>query len=727
MTVDIKNTLKRGQSLGNHALAEESSSLHGFTESSPSVGLRDILVWVPGPTKLKFRGGLKQGQGITSELQKHVLYIAIGDDQKYTSSIGPTPSSLSYEEIVRTIRKNVKPLLQNQADKFMGAFADLNSRLSSVSRQVSENENKIGSNFHEISNLKQQVANLSSTQAALVTKDDDLENGSSVIIGLEVHFSNKGRLTTELCIGSNYSSHTRLSIKCTCEDTKCSDFFYLSSTMDQLEKTPASGNSEFWFKIRSFAKKHCAPSVEERKKYNQEFVVSTSFHGLHNLIDRRNTGIRGQIRRVLWMTVVLVSVIAASSQVFTRCANYFNWPTTTSVTIQYVDNIEFPSVTFCNLNRFQTRAVNNLSVAFFMWNIVSTVLHFSNMEKDIQQEVLDFLQLHHNFSIKDFTRNYGFYLNNRTLLKCDFYGYTCYPEDFVHVFTEYGNCYTFNHNNSLLNKRISSSGRGLSVMFDIKQDEFTDEPMLGFVDAGIIFVIHSPKVPPSFDGLGLRSPVGMHAHASITLFKTIIQEHPWGDCNPDLMLAYHDVYSTYGCLQECKSSYVQHKCGCLPFLLPGIGKECDIQEFYNCVLPALNQIDKNELCSAGTYNSTCPVPCEETDYPATLSYSTFPSEKAADYLSIKLGKSPTYVRDNLVYIDIKYHELNYKINKQQKALTSDELLSNVGGQLGLFCGASMITVIEVLEYLLTNFFWICAFLILKVPNLSQWRYTREQQ
>ncbi|CAJ0965516.1 unnamed protein product [Ranitomeya imitator] len=178
---------------------------------------------------------------------------------------------------------------------------------------------------------------------------------------------------------------------------------------------------------------------------------------------------------------------------------------------------------------YQTNAVNNLSVAFLMWNIVSTVLYFSNTEEnfDSLQEVIDFLQLNQNFSIKDFTKNHGFYINNRTLLKCNFFGIPCYPEDFKHVFTEYGNCYTFNQDPAKPHKRVSSSGRGLSVLFDIKQTEFTDDPSLGYVDAGIIFVIHSPKIPPRFDGLGLHCPAGMHAHASIRHFKVFTYLKEW--------------------------------------------------------------------------------------------------------------------------------------------------------------------------------------------------------
>ncbi|CAH2301228.1 acid-sensing ion channel 5 [Pelobates cultripes] len=369
-----------------------------------------------------------------------------------------------------------------------------------------------------------------------------------------------------------------------------------------------------------------------------------------------------------------------------------------------------------------------------MWNVVSAVLLSTSIdaEENHLQEVIDFLQRNQNFSIKEFTRNYGFYLNKSTLLKCSYFGVPCYAEDFEHIFTEYGNCYTFNHDEGSLNKKASTPGSGLSVLFDIKQSEFTDEPSLGYVDAGITFVIHSANIRPKFDGQGVYSPVGMHGHVSIQHLKTVIQEHPWGECNPYLNLEYHEVYSTYGCLQECKSRFIKNECGCVPFLLPGIGKECDLQQLYNCVSTALYRIEKFNICTVGTYNSTCPVPCEETDYPATISYSTFPSEKAAEYLSTKLGKNTTYMRNNLVYIDIKYQELNYKITTQQKALSASVLLSDIGGQLGLFCGASMITIIEIMEYIITNLYWICIFLILKAPNVPLWtfnqsRYRREIQ
>lgn len=45
--------------------------------------------------------------------------------------------------------------------------------------------------------------------------------------------------------------------------------------------------------------------------------------------------------------------------------------------------------------------------------------------------------------------------------------------------------------------------------------------------------------------------------------------------------------------------------------------------------------------------------------------------------------------------------------------------ADVGGQLGLFCGASMITIIEIIEYIFTNFYWICILFLLKIPEITQ--------
>ncbi|GAB1287637.1 Acid-sensing ion channel 5 [Apodemus speciosus] len=361
-------------------------------------------------------------------------------------------------------------------------------------------------------------------------------------------------------------------------------------------------------KIKRYLSKRPLPSPTDRKKFDQDFAISTSFHGIHNIAQNQN-----KVRKVIWLSVVLGSVSLLVWQIYSRLVNYFAWPTTTSIEVQYVEKIEFPAVTVCNLNRFQTEAVSRFGLIFFLWDIVSKVLRLQEISSNHTDppETLDFVTNHQNFSITEFVKNNGFYLNHDTLVHCEFFGKTCGPKDFKHIFTEFGNCYTFNHGENIQSKN---------------KEEFTDNPVPGFADAGVIFVIHSPKKEPQFDGLGLSSPVGMHARVTIRQLKTVHQEYPWGECNPDIKLRNFTTYSTYGCLKECKAQHIQQLCGCLPFLLP--------EEY----------IERKGLCTMGTHKSSCPVSCEETEYPATVSYSTFPSQRATKFLAKKLNQSQEYIR-----------------------------------------------------------------------------------
>ncbi|XP_005401006.1 PREDICTED: acid-sensing ion channel 5 [Chinchilla lanigera] len=488
--------------------------------------------------------------------------------------------------------------------------------------------------------------------------------------------------------------------------------------MEQFEKPKSHTEKGVFEKVKLYLLRKPLPSPTDGRKFDHDFAISTSFHGVHNIV--RN---RSKIRRAIWLAVVLGSVSVLVWQIYSRLVNYFTWPTTTAIEVQYVEKIEFPAVTFCNLNRFKADAVARFGIIYFLWSIVSKVFHAQEISANStgSQEAVDFVVTHQNFSITEFVKNSGFYLSRSTLLSCNFFGKRCGPEDFKHIFTEYGNCFTFNHGENIQEKKkVSVSGRGLNLVFDVRQEEFTDSSALGFADAGIVFAIHSPKKEPQFDGLGLSSPVGMHARVTIRQLKTVHQEYPWGECKPDIKLRNFSSYSTFGCLKECKARHIEKQCGCLPFMLPGNGVECELHKYYNCVSPVLDHIELKELCTMGTHNSSCPVSCEETEYPASISYSTFPRQNALKHLSKKLNQSEDYIRQNLVNIEINYSDLNYKTTQQQKAVSVPELLADVGGQLGLFCGASVITIIEIIEYIFTNFYWLCLFFLLKIPEVTQW-------
>ena len=59
-------------------------------------------------------------------------------------------------------------------------------------------------------------------------------------------------------------------------------------------------------------------------------------------------------------------------------------------------------------------------------------------------------------------------------------------------------------------------------------------------------------------------------------------------------------------------------------------------------------------------------------------------------------------RSNFLQVDLYYEDLQYQVVEEQKAFVIGSLFSEVGGFLGLLLGASIITVCELVDYLLMS-------------------------
>jgi acid-sensing ion channel 5 len=92
---------------------------------------------------------------------------------------------------------------------------------------------------------------------------------------------------------------------------------------------------------------------------------------------------------------------------------------------------------FFPTTRFQTVAVARFGIVIFLWDMVSKVLHIQEIRINSTkpEEAAHFITSHQNFSITDFVKNNGFYLDNSTLLDCDFFGMPCGPKVMISNFS----------------------------------------------------------------------------------------------------------------------------------------------------------------------------------------------------------------------------------------------------------------------------------------------------
>ncbi|XP_013410207.1 acid-sensing ion channel 5-like [Lingula anatina] len=78
------------------------------------------------------------------------------------------------------------------------------------------------------------------------------------------------------------------------------------------------------------------------------------------------------------------------------------------------------------------------------------------------------------FDFGNFSMEKGWQLTNETVLKCEFKGWSCdLDKDFQHVFSSYGNCYTFNGELHARRSRYQDQpglGNGLHLVLNVEQD-----------------------------------------------------------------------------------------------------------------------------------------------------------------------------------------------------------------------------------------------------------------
>ena len=101
----------------------------------------------------------------------------------------------------------------------------------------------------------------------------------------------------------------------------------------------------------------------------------------------------------------------------------------------------------------------------------------------------------------------------------------------------------------------------------------------------------------------------------------------------------------------------------------------------------------------------CPLECDSIDYSLTTSFAEFPSALYGDLFLKKSGlkQNLSELRKGVLSINVYYSSLRYTEITQLEKSTVVDLVCSIGGTMGLFLGASLLSLIELLEALISVF------------------------
>ncbi|XP_062854865.1 acid-sensing ion channel 1A [Trichomycterus rosablanca] len=436
----------------------------------------------------------------------------------------------------------------------------------------------------------------------------------------------------------------------------------------------------------------------------QVFAHTSTLHGIAHIFSQQ----RLTVRCLLWLLFFLAALAFLMYVCVDRVQFYLEYPYVTRVDEIATPVMLFPAVTICNLNAFRFSRVsrNDLYHAGEMLEMLNSRYEIRDVHL-VEESVLEALKVKADFqsfkprpfNMLEFYNRTGHDLRDM-LLSCHFRGKTCQPEDFQVVFTSYGKCYTFNSGDSGPPQVSAKAGmgNGLELMLDIQQDEYL--PVWGDTEetsfeAGIKVQVHSQDEPPFIDQLGFGVAPGFQTFVSCQEQRLVYLAPPWGTCRSrPLDSDFFSAYSISACRMDCETRYLVENCNCRMVHMPGDAPFCTPQLYKDCADPALAFLVErdNDYCM-------CETPCNTTRYVKELSFVKIPSKASAKYLAKKYSKSEKYIADNILVLDVFFEALNYEAIEQRRAYEVAGLLGDIGGQMGLFIGASILTILELFDYL----------------------------
>ncbi|XP_033634310.1 degenerin mec-4-like [Asterias rubens] len=301
------------------------------------------------------------------------------------------------------------------------------------------------------------------------------------------------------------------------------------------------------------------------------------------------------------------------------------------------------------------------------------------------------------------------------LLDCKWKGYPCSPSNFTSFYHyKYGNCYTFNHftKGDLFTNRPGPL-YGLSMRLFVQQDEYMPDIT---ESAGFRLVVHGPdKMPfPEDDGIAI-SP-GFQTAVAARIMNIERLGGLYSNCsdspksNDIFKEVYNTTYSLKACERSCYQNQVIKECKCFDPHYPNLPDSgvfpCELtdEKAIDC-LTKLDDMYKNDSLQCDCYQA-----CSETTYLTSVSSSVWPADKYEDKLfrdiidrneevrtNLRKTSPGEWVKRNVAKVDVFFQEFNYQYIKQLPAYAFVNLISDVGGQLGLWLGLSVLTMFEFVE------------------------------
>ena len=409
---------------------------------------------------------------------------------------------------------------------------------------------------------------------------------------------------------------------------------------------------------------------DKNKKNNfQKYAENNTVGGLSYVLSSKS-----KIRRFIWLIIILVCVAISLYLVRNSFFKMFNPPTSTTTTNDPNLTLQFPAVTICNVNPFSTGKLGTIGIDVEDFRDIE---YLKGLDSDDARDQF-------NITLTELSKvsALGF------ISDCVLGDYECdIDEDFDFTLKDLYACFTFNSGRKkpIMEATGTGKNRGLNFIVHIDQDDFAASIHR---DVGVRIVIHPQNEPPQPDRFGVAASPGTHMHISFK--KRIFDDQTRRKCFADDRHRWRHLserfssYSYAGCLEDSITDMSISKCGCVlstDNLSNGQYNVCKLNDLF---------------CYIDNYYveplEPCPPACKHTSFEIiSATHTLYPIQTAID---------ANDTEDGTLLVSVFYETLNVQTQTTVYSYGVEEFFAEVGGQLGLFIGVSVITLFEFIIFLL---------------------------
>ena len=417
----------------------------------------------------------------------------------------------------------------------------------------------------------------------------------------------------------------------------------------------------------------------------KDAIDSITLHGLPRALTSKYKSIR-----VFWLAAFLVSLGTLIIYTIENVKVYYQYQVLMKTQSQPEKPMPFPAVTICNSNRFNS--VNSQPFREFpMQNMVCN--RTANLSALTTEEI-------------EFQKGCKMFLaSSNDTFRFGGKESAGFPAEFKSTTSIYP-CFSFNQNGSR-SQSIAGSNKGLEMIFYSDPEDYLDfniNDLSRFDDfrRGLIVTIHDPSTDAPMDPFfSIAIPTGQSI--DIGLRRVIKRRKPApyaSNCHDRHQQKYETIpgrYTVASCFMSCFHMKMKKKCG------------------------PENQSQKQRECQVDFYKEypiedcDCPHPCEEITYDTNIIRTTWPKGLHLQVLSkgftevfnaTKQQMTAGFFQERLVQLRIYYSDLVADVVSEEEMYGVSKLMSEFGGLMGLFIGASLLSIVEI--------FWLVTLSIKKM-------------